>query len=35
MDRDATLVGFGVPVSQAGARTFVLIHGREWQFIAI
>jgi Arm DNA-binding domain/Phage integrase, N-terminal SAM-like domain len=35
MYRDETLPGFGVRVSQAGAKTFVLVHGRERQFTTI
>jgi hypothetical protein len=33
MYRDATLAGFGIRVSQAGTKTFVLVHGRDRQFI--
>ena len=35
MYRDSTLAGFGVRVSQAGAKTFVLAHGRERRFTTI
>lgn len=35
MYRDETLAGFGVRVSQAGAKTFVLVHGRQRQFLTI
>ncbi|HEY7297917.1 MAG TPA: integrase arm-type DNA-binding domain-containing protein, partial [Xanthobacteraceae bacterium] len=35
MYRDETLAGFGVRVSQAGTKTFVLVHGRDRQFTTI
>jgi integrase len=35
MYRDAGLPGFGVRVSQAGTKTFVLVHGRDRQFVTI
>ena len=35
MYRDTTLAGFAVRVSQAGAKTFVLVHGRQRQFLTI